>query len=103
MTTRGGQIAEARLLSPVSQRDCAGGLNSMVLHRMKDEAYSEAAAPSALTTFNEHRSLLFSIAYRMTGTVADAEDVLQDAFIRWQQAPRDDIRSPKALKASCAS
>ena len=56
-----------------------------------------------MTTFSEHRSLLFSIAYRMLGTVADAEDVLQDAFIRWQQAPRDEIRSPKAFLVTIVS
>jgi RNA polymerase sigma-70 factor (ECF subfamily) len=70
---------------------------------MQDEGNSEAATPSPLTTFNEHRSLLFSIAYRMVGTVADAEDVLQDAFIRWQQARRDDIRSPKAFLVTIVS
>lgn len=75
----------------------------MARHGMHDLENPEAAAPSALTTFNEHRSLLFSIAYRMVGTVADAEDVLQDAFIRWQQARRDDIRSPKAFLVTIVS
>lgn len=37
--------------------------------------------------FERHRSLLFSIAYRMLGSVADAEDIVQDAYLRWQQAP----------------
>jgi RNA polymerase sigma-70 factor, ECF subfamily len=50
-----------------------------------------------LTTFNRYRGLLFSIAYRMLGTVADAEDVLQEAYIRWHQASDEDIRSPKAF------
>jgi RNA polymerase sigma factor (sigma-70 family) len=59
--------------------------------------------PDSLTTFNEYRNLLFSIAYRMLGTVADAEDMLQDAFIRWQQAPRDEIRSPKAFLVTIVS
>jgi RNA polymerase sigma-70 factor (ECF subfamily) len=40
---------------------------------------------------------LFSIAYRMLGTIADAEDVLQDAFIRWEQTDRRAIRSPGAF------
>jgi RNA polymerase sigma-70 factor, ECF subfamily len=62
-----------------------------------------AAVPSPLTAFNEHRNLLFSIAYRMTGTVADAEDVLQDAYIRWQQASHDEIRSPKAFLITIVS
>ena len=53
-------------------------------HQKPNTDRSGPADPRALTAFNEHRSLLFSIAYRMVGSVADAEDVLQDAFIRWQ-------------------
>src|SRR5213593_1705326 len=68
----------------------------MAQNHMADDGDLEGS-PDRLTTFNEYRSLLFSIAYRMLGTVADAEDMLQDAFIRWQQAPRDEIRSPKAF------
>ena len=62
----------------------------MAHNHMADDGNSEEA-PDPLTTFNEYRSLLFSIAYRMLGTVADAEDMLQDAFIRWQEAPRDAV------------
>jgi RNA polymerase sigma-70 factor (ECF subfamily) len=58
---------------------------------------------SRLATFNQHRGLLFSIAYRMLGLVADAEDMLQDAFIRWQQASDSDIRSPKAFLITVVS
>ncbi len=47
--------------------------------------------------FDQHRGLLFSIAYRMLGSVADAEDILQETFIRWLQATGDEIRSPKAF------
>jgi RNA polymerase sigma-70 factor (ECF subfamily) len=36
----------------------------------------------SLATFDQYRSLLFSIAYRMLGSVADAEDMLQETFIR---------------------
>lgn len=39
-----------------------------------------------LQVFHQHRALLFSIAYRMLGSVADAEDMLQETFIRWQQS-----------------
>ena len=55
------------------------------------------------SVFEEHRGLLFSIAYRMLGSVADAEDALQDAFIRWQRASATDIRSPKAFLVSIVS
>ena len=47
-----------------------------------------------LATFDQYRGLLFSIAYRMLGSVADAEDILQEAFIRCQQSQQEAIRSP---------
>jgi RNA polymerase sigma-70 factor (ECF subfamily) len=50
-----------------------------------------------LATFDQHRGLLFSVAYRMLGSVADAEDMLQETFIRWQQARDEEIRSPRAF------
>ncbi len=45
---------------------------------------------------DEHRSALFGLAYRMLGSVMDAEDIVQEAFIRWQNTPESDIRSPRA-------
>ena len=46
--------------------------------------------------FTETRPLLFSIAYRMLGSVADAEDIVQDAYLRWQRTPHLDVREPRA-------
>lgn len=46
--------------------------------------------------FNQHRGLLFSIAYRMLGSAADAEDIVQEAFLRWQRAPADEVKSPRS-------
>ena len=46
--------------------------------------------------FDQHRSALFGLAYRMLGSVMDAEDILQEAFLRWQNAAEMDIRSPRA-------
>jgi len=50
-----------------------------------------------LEAFNQHRPLLFAMAYRMLGSSADAEDILQETFIRWQQTPERDVESPRAL------
>jgi len=47
-------------------------------------------------TFEAHRPLLFSIAYRMLGSASDAEDVVQDAWLRARQDERADVRSPRA-------
>src|SRR5204862_5841749 len=47
--------------------------------------------------FNTDRPLLFSIAYRMLGSASDAEDVLQDAWLRYRGADRTSIRSPQAF------
>jgi RNA polymerase sigma-70 factor (TIGR02957 family) len=53
------------------------------------------ASPGA-EVFQEHRDLLFAVAYRMLGTVADAEDTVQDSWIRWSSAHRDHVADPKA-------
>jgi RNA polymerase sigma-70 factor (ECF subfamily) len=45
--------------------------------------------------FRQHRPLLFSIAYRMLGSASDAEDVVQDAYLRWRRVNPLDVRSPK--------
>lgn len=52
---------------------------------------------SCIATFEEHRALLFSVAYRMLGTRADAEDMLQETFLRWQQVDAGEVQSPRAF------
>jgi RNA polymerase sigma-70 factor (TIGR02957 family) len=42
------------------------------------------------------RGLLFSVAYRMLGSVADAEDVVQDTWLAWSRAERGEVREPEA-------
>ncbi|MFE9310011.1 RNA polymerase sigma-70 factor [Streptomyces sp. NPDC088353] len=45
--------------------------------------------------FEEHRPALMGVAYRMLGRVADAEDVLQEAWLRWSTADRGAVREPR--------
>lgn len=46
--------------------------------------------------FEEHRPVLMGVAYRMLGRVVDAEDVVQDAWLRWSRADHDAVREPRA-------
>jgi RNA polymerase sigma-70 factor (ECF subfamily) len=47
--------------------------------------------------FNALRPKLLRVAYRMLGSLADAEDALQEAFLRWMKAERGEIREPEAF------
>jgi len=51
---------------------------------------------AALEAFDRHRRLLFSVAYQMLGSVADAEDAVQDAWLRWSAADRSTVADPRA-------
>jgi RNA polymerase sigma-70 factor (TIGR02957 family) len=46
--------------------------------------------------FETHRSLLFTVAYRMLGSAADAEDVVQETWLRWVDVDHADVRDPRA-------
>ncbi|MFD7807634.1 RNA polymerase sigma-70 factor [Streptomyces cellulosae] len=54
-------------------------------------------ADTATPLFEEHRPVLMGIAYRMLGRAADAEDVVQDAWLRWSAADRTDVREPRGF------
>src|SRR5947208_12004617 len=49
------------------------------------------------TQFETYRPLMFSIAYRMLGSATEAEDIVQEAFLRYQATAPGAIRSPKAF------
>jgi RNA polymerase sigma-70 factor (TIGR02957 family) len=46
--------------------------------------------------FVTHRSLLFTVAYEMLGSAADAEDVVQETWLRWDGVDRAEVREPRA-------
>lgn len=58
---------------------------------MRTRSNEEAAA-----TFEPHRQRLIRVAYRMLGSVSDAEDVVQEAFLRWLGADYTEVREPEA-------
>ncbi len=55
---------------------------------------------ASTTVFESYRPRLFGVAYRMLGTRADAEDALQDVFLRWHQSATDAVQSPIAWLVS---
>lgn len=54
-------------------------------------------ADTATTLFEAHRPALMGVAYRMLGRAADAEDVVQDAWLRWSGADRAEVRDPRGF------
>jgi RNA polymerase sigma-70 factor (ECF subfamily) len=54
---------------------------------------------AVLETFEEHRPTLFGIAYRMLSSVADAEDIVQDAWLKWSALDAGRIAQPRAYLA----
>ena len=46
--------------------------------------------------FVTHRSLLFTVAYEMLGSAVDAEDVVQETWLRWVEVDQAEVDSPRA-------
>ena len=57
---------------------------------------SDHATDAATETFVAHRNLLFTVAYEMLGSAADAEDVLQETWLRWVKVDLDQVRDQRA-------
>lgn len=58
---------------------------------------------ATLVAFAEHRRLLVSVAYRVPGRVADAEDVVQDAWLRWAGVDHSTVSDAKAFLVKVTS
>src|SRR6266545_1554154 len=57
---------------------------------------SDHATDSATETYVAHRNLLFTVAYQLLGSAADAEDVLQETWLRWVKADLEQVRDQRA-------
>jgi RNA polymerase sigma-70 factor (TIGR02957 family) len=64
---------------------------------------ADADRADAMTAFDAHRRRVFGIAYRMLGSVADAEDIVQETWIRWQSTDRSRVREPVAFLTTVAT
>ncbi|MFC3575674.1 RNA polymerase sigma-70 factor [Streptomyces yaanensis] len=64
---------------------------------------ADHAADPATETFIAHRNLLFTVAYEMLGSAADAEDVLQETWLRWVEADLGQVRDPRAYLVRIAT
>lgn len=70
----------------------AAGSSSTTRHAREDQPMSTRATDA----FVAHRNLLFTVAYEMTGSAADAEDVLQETWLRWAEVDLDEVRHTRA-------
>lgn len=59
--------------------------------------HTRTAPVSAAETFERHRPVMTGVAYRMLGRFADAEDVVQEAWLRWADTDRSRVREPRAF------
>jgi DNA-directed RNA polymerase specialized sigma24 family protein len=57
----------------------------------------------AVEAFEEHRGLLFGVAYRMLGSGDEAEDIVQETWLRWDRADRPQVTDPKACLVRIAT
>ncbi len=52
--------------------------------------------PDPTRVFEDHRRLLMAVSYRVLGRVSDAEDVVQEAWLRWSRVRHEEVRDPRA-------
>ncbi|MCC5477006.1 RNA polymerase sigma factor SigJ [Streptomyces barringtoniae] len=67
------------------------------------QQHTEAALEEAAEVFQRLRPRLFGVAYRILGSVAEAEDVVQEVWVRWQGADRGAVLDPGAFLATVAT
>src|SRR5262249_61421992 len=62
-----------------------------------NDVSSTGANPNPAASFKPYRRRLLGLAYRMLGSMADAEDAVQETYLRWHGADRDNVSDPRAF------
>ena len=70
---------------------------------MSPTSHAAPSADAGLQEFERHRPRLFGLAYRMLGQRAEAEDLVQDVWLRWQDSERTSIAQPEAWLVTTAT
>ncbi len=65
--------------------------------RQRASAAADAQLDATARQFETYRPRLFGIAYRVIGTISDAEDVVQDVWLKWQAHDREQVEQPEAF------
>lgn len=88
---------------PDNQQSDAITAGSPLAIERGDLTLDDIAGQERVEEFYRHRRRLLSIAYRMLGSASDADDMLQETFIRWQQSSQLKIESPEAFLVTIIS
>jgi len=99
--TGAGGLLERKLVSEASR--WTGAHASETSLRSTPGASRPGATDDRLAAFVGVRSRLFGIARRMLGNAAEAEDIVQDVWLRWQTANRSVVRDPDAFLTTAAT
>ena len=94
MNPRLGLSSPRAAASPTSTADRREGHSRTGLRRRSLEDMDRRTG-STDDPFVTHRNLLFTVAYEMLGSAADAEDVLQESWLRWADVDQSEVREPR--------